>query len=243
MNYDSKLYLYFKLAEEINGDEEYKQQKAERIVNILGNISVKPGRLKTIENNEGKEKLIHGEDLLTENNNHFILELDINQYGTIFTLGTINSKFVNISMYIDTDNPNQSTMNMMLVDDKEKGMYFFASNMIYYGERGIAYAPAIFYYDRLTIDTLLGSGKSLTDLAKLTPSELVKLGIKPDKFNIIDFKDLEFKNAEEMAKDIYTNKNINVTMLEDIFDKANQDNDKTTKHLEMSKSIKNPYKV
>ena len=91
MIFDPKNYLYYTVLNELYARHENSTKEAEKLIEILGNLELKPGDLKTKDkgiNDYGK--VVYAENVSAENENLSMIEFETNSCSHIYISGLFN---------------------------------------------------------------------------------------------------------------------------------------------------------
>ena len=190
MQFSSKAYLYYFI---LNGESDINKDCISDMVDILGEIDIKPGSLNKKDGNYKWDKISYGEARL-ENSNIFGVELECSSKGNIFVLGYINSNPILLGIS-KIDPENKSARISFSIIEKDKGLHMFATDMYcpHFGADLTKYS----FYDVGTLKALKEDfGYSEKQILDMDSNGLKKLGFSPD--------DISYIRNEELGLDTYT---------------------------------------
>ena len=244
MKFDANIYLYYTLMNDVYTYYDNKDKLAEKLLEVVGDVSLHIGQL------EVEEKGKYGRTLRTghigvQNKDLFIVNFAADMQGNIEVIGDFQDSVmtkINIQFnYIDDDHSNID----LLTASKDDGLYFFTTRMTCYEsfkEKGDIWEPCYVYYNDATYRWLIDELKlKEKDIESLTPHKLYTMGVLPDKFGFCELKDLGYSNAIEMAHDIFTRASFDD--IKEKFDNIKINEEKTAKHLEKSKQTRRLFNI
>lgn len=240
MNFDSKTYLYYTAMNELYDAYDSKKEKlAEKLIEILGDIEIKPGQLKIDE--KGKYgKSIYADYVRAENLDLYMWKFQTNILCDIEAIGTFGNNVIT-RIYTSFNCTNDNSNLDLSIADPQKGIYFFTTRMYCYESSG-RWEPCYVYYDKDVIRTLKEDyGLKDSEVAAVTPAKLYTMGILPDKFGFFKIQELGYSNATEMAQDIFAK--VSCKELEEKFDNIDVNTEKNAKHLAKSKEYRKMFNI